>query len=244
MKLKLPILMSFCLCAGCASVKQKPNMELLLTFDDFPCQKESNHKIQLEINLKILNTLKLHKTHGIVFVNTKPILEDHTKEREDILRLWLVNGNKAGNHTFSHLNLSDVSQLEYKLDIVNGEPVLKKILHEFNQELVYFRYPSFDYGKGEAKINIRMFLKSRGYEIVNATIDSRDWRFNTNMYHGDKKARTAYINFIKKALEENISKPPFLGDKHIVCFHVNRLTSDCLEEIITIAEKLGYKLSL
>ena len=231
-------------CAENSTFSQKSEKELILTFDDFPCQVEEDPKVQNEINQKILNALGKHKTHGIVFVNSKPIFSDGQQDaRIETLRLWLKEGHVAGNHTFSHPFLSKSSIHDYEIDIIAGEPILKKLLTEFNQELKYFRYPYLDSGKNESKKIIKKFLKSRGYEVAHVSIDSMDYLFNKRLNKGDKKARSEYIEYVTDVLKKNIEVSPKFWGKHIMLFHVNKMTADCLDEIITIAENIGYKLS-
>jgi peptidoglycan/xylan/chitin deacetylase (PgdA/CDA1 family) len=198
---------------------------------------ENDPNVQRNINVKIIELLKKHKTKAMVFANTGRIMNDVAKGK-NTLRRWLFDGHKVGNHTYSHPLLSNVSPFEYKLDIIKGEPVLKSVLCEFNQELTYFRYPYLDYGKGEVKENIADFLELRGYEVVGITIDSMDWRYNSRMYKGDLKARRDYVEHAKEELDKAFGK----RKKDIILFHVNSINTKCLDEILTYAKKLGYKL--
>ena len=233
------------LLTGCSVIPERQPLrpELLLTFDDFPCLKESAPQIQREINQKILDVLRKHETHAMVFVNSSMIETNKQAEREEILRLWIRDGHQVGNHTFSHHSLSKTPIFDYKEDITKGEPILTRLLGEFKQKLKYFRYPYLDYGKEDKKKEIKSFLTSRGYEIVHVSINSMDYKFNSSMYKGDDDAEEDFIDYVTDILEEKAEEPPIFGGRHIMLFHVSRITANCLDEIATIAEDLGYDLS-
>ncbi|MDR2667222.1 MAG: polysaccharide deacetylase family protein [Holosporales bacterium] len=225
-------------CTTGAKLEKVRHPKLLLTFDDFPGQLEGNPNIQRDINEKIIEILKQHDAKAMVFANTGRIMNDITKGKAT-LRLWLRNGHKVGNHTYTHPVLSNVSPFEYKLDIINGEPILKDVLYEFDQKLTYFRYPYLDYGKGEVKDDIASFLELRGYEVIGITVDSMDWRYNSKMYKGDLKARRNYIEYAKAQLDKTFGN----NKKDIMLFHVNSINTMCLDEILTYAKSIGYSFS-
>jgi peptidoglycan/xylan/chitin deacetylase (PgdA/CDA1 family) len=238
MKWKLIVFVALFL-ASCSSVRHEKirHPELLLTFDDFPCQMETNPDVQRDINEKIIEILKKYNTKAIVFANTRGIENDIMKGM-DTLRIWLQSGHKVGNHTYSHPLLSRVSPFEYKLDIIKGEPILKRVLYEFDQELKYFRFPYLDYGKGDVKDDIANFLNLRGYEVVGITIDSMDWRYNSRMYKGKSGARRDYVEHAKNVLNKAFGKKK----KDIMLYHVNSINTMCLDEILFYAQNLGYRL--
>lgn len=227
---------------GCQHVEKEQivmDQNLLLTFDDFPCQREADADVQYEINEKILKTLQKHNTSAIVFVNSSGIYRDKdSTKREQMLDNWLVNGHNVGNHTHSHPLLSRSTEFDYELDIIKCEPILKKTLFRHGKELRYFRYPFLDYGKNkQQKEKIKEFLHRRGYEVVHITVDTLDWKFNKLMYDGKDDARSRFIIYVQTQLDAHV------GQKNsIILFHVNKLTSECLDEIIQYAKSIGYKL--
>lgn len=219
-----------------------PNLyssSLLLTFDDFPCQRETGFEEQYKINKSIQDTLQKYGTSAMVFVNSCGIYRDENwKKREKMLSDWARAGHDVGNHTYSHPPLSKTTVFNYKIDIIKCEPVLKRILHEYGRELKYFRYPFLDYGKNvEQRVQIKTFLRSRGYEVVSITLDTLDWKFNRMLYDGDNTAKALFVAYVKSQLDKHIQ-----NSKNIILFHINRLTSECLEDIIQYAKSIGYKL--
>lgn len=228
---------------SCQHIKQKQDIiepALLLTFDDFPCQRETEVEKQYEINRKILKTLQKHNTSAIVFVNSSGIYRDKdAAQRERMLDDWAANGHEIGNHTYSHPILSKSSRFDYELDIIKGEPVLQKILYKHGRNLKYFRYPFLDYGKNkQQKKEIKEFLYKRGYEIVHITIDTLDWKFNKLMYEGNDDAKSRFMVYVQSQLDNYVGQPT-----NIILFHVNKLTAECLDEIIQYAKSAGYKLN-
>ncbi len=228
---------------GCQHVEKKQDFvaqNLLLTFDDFPCQRETDVDKQHEINQKILKILQKHNATAIVFVNSSAIYRDKdANKREQILENWVIHDHNVGNHTYSHKALSQSNQFDYELDIMKCEPILKKTLHKYGKKLKYFRYPFLDYGKNkQQKEKVKKFLRDRGYEIMHITIDTLDWKFNKKMYEGQKDAKSRFMVYVQTQLDANVRKQ----DNSIILFHVNKLTAECLDEIIRYAKLAGYKL--
>jgi peptidoglycan/xylan/chitin deacetylase (PgdA/CDA1 family) len=236
---------------------------LIFTFDDFPCQESSEACDHKDVNEKILTQLRKHHIQAVVFANAGKMVVDLDYYKE-ILRGWLRDGHDVGNHTFSHPSLSKTDVFTYKLDIINGEPIIKKILKEFNKKLEYFRYPYLDYGSGNVMKEIAKFLKTRGYKVMSITIDTLDWKYNSLLcnklktMHEDYRLPTTsadspdgvaqcsdeirniereYIAHIKLMLQKNVNKK----EKDIILFHVNLINSRCIGEIIKCAKDVGYK---
>ncbi|MDR0695762.1 MAG: polysaccharide deacetylase family protein [Holosporales bacterium] len=208
--------------------------DLLVTFDDFPCQRESRLKKQKEINQKIIAILKKYDVHTIVFANASMMMS-HVEECTDMLREWVKNGHLIGNHTYSHQKLSKTDLLEYEMDIIRGEPLLKKVLAEYGQKLTYFRYPYLDYGSGKEKAGVAKFLEARGYEVVGITIDSLDWLYNARIKNDDA---SAYLAHVRKQLMDHFGK----NEREIIIFHINAINAENFETILKEAKALGYKL--
>ena len=60
------------------------------------------------VNRKILSALKRHHATAIGFVNEAKIVDEGKAEQyRSLLRDWTSHGNELGNHTFSHIDLSD-----------------------------------------------------------------------------------------------------------------------------------------
>jgi peptidoglycan/xylan/chitin deacetylase (PgdA/CDA1 family) len=195
--MKIPLIFVILNCFGLCFAKPR----LLITVDDFPCQKESNIENQEQINKTILAVLKRYGVHAIVFVITGMMT---SSKHEDMLRLWINDGHDVGNHTFSHLKFSKTDTFKYKLDIINGEQVPKKILAESGKKLKYFRYPYLDHGVGNDGKDVRDFLLRKGYEIVHVTIDTRDWKYNAMMHREKRKALAAKTDFsVNNSAEAN-----------------------------------------
>jgi peptidoglycan/xylan/chitin deacetylase (PgdA/CDA1 family) len=69
------------------------------------------------------------KNHGIPnvvgFVNAKKIEEDPSLIA--VLKLWIVQGQTLGNHTFSHPDFSKISAEDFISEIERDEPVLDQV---------------------------------------------------------------------------------------------------------------------
>lgn len=209
---------------------------IVLTFDDLPCQGSGKFKRQLEINQKILTTLKKYHTCAIAFANAGRFARK--KDAIDLLKLWINEGHILGNHTYNHSAASKVSLKSYKQDIANGEKIIKAALQEENcgDNLAYFRFPYLDSGGKKKKQALLQYLQEKNYDPpVGVTIDSKDYKYNKkNSAQADKD----FVEYVKHQLENNRDN----FRKHIILFHVNRITADNLDKIIQLMINNGYKL--
>lgn len=160
-----------------------PNKPMIaLTFDDGPNYLTTPHLIEV---------LKENNARATFFV-----IGDRAnwKENEGIVRLAAEAGNEIGSHTYSHSNLSKLS--EEKID----EELAK------TRELIYQMtgyYPTFVRAPGG---NLSDTVKARAFApLVNWSIDTRDWETKDTpsiiqeMNKGKKNNRISLMHDIYKA---------------------------------------------
>lgn len=170
------------------------------------------------------------------------------KNEWDLLETFRNQGFALGNHTYTHESLNSISASKYIADIERADAKLAAVMTEPK----YFRYPYLAEGNGEKKQKVRDYLAEHQYTIAPVTIDSKDYEFNAQLYKIPYRKRAQSINQFKKrylayiwkqtlAAERRSKKTNGQPVKQILLIHANLLNSFCLEDIIELYKKNGYK---
>lgn len=123
-----------------------------------------------------IDTLKRHgvpEAYG--FVNGKS-LRDHPDSADALVR-WRRAGYPLGNHTWSHLGLSQAPSLQAWLDdAAANEALLGERMGE--DDWHWLRYPFLDAGgKGQRHDEALARLKARGYRVADVALGFDDWAY-------------------------------------------------------------------
>lgn len=129
--------------------------EILLTFDDGPHPK---------LTPKLLDELREHNIAALFFVLGEKV---QAKGGKDIVRRAFAEGHRIGNHTFSHPDLTKLSETQVRDQIKRTED----LIGEFLTEHKLFRPP---YGAHSSTVD--KVVKELGYHTVLWSVDSEDWR--------------------------------------------------------------------
>ena len=189
--------------ANVYSHKENCDMKIALTFDDGP------HGTKTEI---ILDILKKHSVPATFFV-----LGENVEKHPDIIKREISEGHEIGNHTYSHLAISDKNISNMADEILRAENAVYEIA-EYRPKL--FRPP-----EGRCNESIASVAASLDYSVILWNIDTRDWAHTS---------RDNIVNMILNNIES--------GD--IVLFHDSisgrSSTADALEIIIPRLKEKGY----
>ncbi|MDR3273961.1 MAG: polysaccharide deacetylase family protein [Puniceicoccales bacterium] len=220
--------------------------KIALPFDDLPClESYSPLEKVVKINQNILDILRKNNIRSVVFVNEYKIHHrNETNERTKILEKWLDDGHDMGNSTALHRSAAKTDFEEFKADVLNGEKTISQLLAARGRKIRFFRYPYLEKGKNSPKTE--KFLKKRGYVIVGASIDPKDWKFNAQYraiagkYGMDSKEakaiRDAFLRNLRKEIEATLMRP----NPEILLLHACTLTSTLINDIIKIIKQNGY----
>jgi peptidoglycan/xylan/chitin deacetylase (PgdA/CDA1 family) len=124
--------------------------------------------------------------------------------REAVLKLWTDNGFELGNHTFTHGSLNQKTLDAFKKDVIDGEPVTRRLMEGKGGTLRYFRHPFLHVGTTlDVRRASEAFLAERGYIIAPVTVDAKDYIYAsvyaTAVRKGDKemaaKLAADYLRF-------------------------------------------------
>lgn len=235
----------------CLNNSALPAFEIAITIDDLPVSGELPvGQSRLEIANTILATLKKHHVEGVYgFVIGKEVTNN--PDGSKILQTWIKDGNQLGNHTYSHLDLSQVTSTQYVDDIKRNDMILTS--YSTNQNHKYFRYPFLSEGNtAEKRETVRRFLLNNNYQIAPVTLDFSDYEWN-QVYakclfkkneNGINWLRKSYIEHALAALENSrrMSKHLYGRDiKYILLLHLGAFDAVMMDELLTSYEKHGAK---
>ena len=198
--------------------------QIAITFDDLPASNIATSEEQVRINRSILEILDEYEVEATGFVN----------------------------HTYSHMDFDEVDTTAFQMDVKRGASEIRELLKRHKEELRYFRFPYFHQGDTpERKRIIREFLRKDGYTVAPVTIHPRDSEFNglfMKAWGSNDKARqdsirTAFLEQVAKSTEEAELLSAELLDRnvsHVLLLHLNRLSSEALDQILQYYDKRGY----
>lgn len=235
---------------------QKTERFIAVTIDDLPVvSTRQDLKTRQEITRKLLAHITKAKVPAIGFVNENKLYNGDKRDEAqvDLLRSWLNANLELGNHTFSHVNIANVSLEKYKEEILKGEIITKELLQAKGLKMRYFRHPYLWTGLSlETKSDLGKFLGENNYTIAPVTVDNSDWIFarayDNAFDKGDKKLMTqigaAYITYLEVKMDywERQSVKLFGREiKQTLLLHANFINSDYFDDIAKALKKRGYK---
>lgn len=219
--------------------------EIAITIDDLPLvaskmNTPGNQQRATERFTKIIEVLTENKVPATGFVIAGAI----AKGQWTFLEQFHNAGFMLGNHTYSHYNLNQMSADKYIADIARADKILAPLLTEPK----YFRYPYLAEGNKQSKPKVLNYLIENHYIIAPVTIDSKDFRFNEQLYRVPYRVRESYITKLKPKYLAYIWQQTLKAEqrangqpvKQILLIHANLLNSYVLADIIHMYKQNGY----
>ncbi|MFT4060200.1 MAG: polysaccharide deacetylase family protein [Legionella sp.] len=223
--------------------------EIAITIDDLPfvgsgSSTPASLKRTQDRFMALVKALVDNQVPATGFV----IGEAVAKNEWDLLETFRNQGFSLGNHTYTHRSLNGMSAEKYIADIERADTKLAPVMTEPK----YFRYPYLAEGTGAKKQKVIEYLAEHQYTIAPVTIDSKDYEFNARFYRIPYHKRTQnleqfkqrYLAYIWKqtlAAERGAKKVDGQPVKQILLIHANLLNSLCLDDILQMYKKNGYK---
>jgi cellulose synthase/poly-beta-1,6-N-acetylglucosamine synthase-like glycosyltransferase/peptidoglycan/xylan/chitin deacetylase (PgdA/CDA1 family)/spore germination protein YaaH len=201
----------------------KPN-EVALSFDDGP---------DPEWTPKILDILKKYNVKGTFFMIGEP-----AQDNVDVMRRVYNEGHEIGNHTYTHPDISEISNAQIDLQLNLTE---KLFAAKLGVRPVYFRPPySIDQepDTNDQAAPVDRIQHKLGYIIVGDKIDTDDWNEHP------RKSPQQIIDGVFEQINEAKTKPWMRGS--IILMHDgggNRQpTVDALPKLIEALRAHGFKI--
>ncbi|HEV2326392.1 MAG TPA: glycosyltransferase, partial [Terracidiphilus sp.] len=200
----------------------KPN-EVALSFDDGPDPRWTP---------KILDILK--REHATA---TFMIIGDEAAQNVGLLQRVVRDGNEIGNHTWTHPDISEISNRQLDLEVKLTERLFEAKL---GVQPLYFR-PPYDIDEepdtnDEAKPVVR--VQRMGLTIIGNKIDTDDWNEHP------RKTPQEIIDSVLTQLRTMKTKPQFQGS--VILMHDGggdrSVTVESLGPLIEALRAHGYKI--
>lgn len=248
--LRKPLLALLCLlCAASAARAQ----EVALTFDDLPVNgalPPGVTKVQMTRDVvAILRKHHLPPAYG--FVNAGRLEGD--PDGAAALKLWVASGQKVGSHTYLHIDLNANPVEAFEKEINLNEPALE-LLEPDAAAWHWFRYPYLREGDTLEKRNaVRAYLKVRGYQTAQVTLDYEDYLWNTAYAHcaakGDQEAiawlHTSYLQFASEYLDKDREMATLVAGRpirHVLLLHLGAFSKVILPDLLDLLKQKGFKI--
>jgi peptidoglycan/xylan/chitin deacetylase (PgdA/CDA1 family) len=247
MKTKLSLTLLMCLISA-STLAEK----LAITFDDLPLNGTlPQGKTEVDIVKAVLPILKATKgppAYG--FINAKK-LESNPKGAE-ALKLWVEGGQRVGNHTYSHIDLTRASTEDFRREILLNEPALQ--LLSSKDEWRWFRYPYLHEGDTlEKRHAVRQMLGELKYSIAQVTLDHEDYLWNSTyarcLDKHDKKAidwlRSSYLQTAEVyfQLQRQLAQQVYGREiNHVLLLHLGAFSPEILPDLFKLLSKQGFTL--
>jgi peptidoglycan/xylan/chitin deacetylase (PgdA/CDA1 family) len=200
------------------------------------------------------STLDTLKAHGVPeaygFVNAKRLAE--APASAPVLDLWRRAGYPLGNHTYSHMGLSQAASLEaWEADVKAGEPPL--VAHMKGADWQVLRYPFLDAGNTPARHDAALaWLAKQGYRIADVSISFDDWAY-TDTYarcldKGDKAAIEAMKANYFQRVDETIARTKAVSQRvygrtipQVLLTHMGAFSAATLPEVLRRLDAAGAR---
>jgi peptidoglycan/xylan/chitin deacetylase (PgdA/CDA1 family) len=224
-----------------------------LTFDDLPAVGTQNVAQVRAITRDILDALDRHHAPATGFVIGRNVETLANRSGASILSEWTRRGYPLGSHTYTHIDLSNVTVQAFEDDVIANEKVLAAAWAGADRGTKFLRFPYNHAGDTAAKHDaVRAFLAGRGYQIAVCTIDTSDYVFN--QAYGLMLARrdtASAAKLRKEYLEYSATEVDYYqslhvqifghGTPHVMLLHANRLNADLIDELLKIFEARGFR---
>ncbi|KAF5020522.1 hypothetical protein F66182_7454 [Fusarium sp. NRRL 66182] len=159
---------------GVAIKKCTVARNIALTFDDGPYTYTN----------ELLDELKKYNYKATFFMNGQNWGNIHTYAA--VVKRVLAEGHQLGSHTYSHPDLSTIDNAAVRRQMTRLEADFLTIVGKWP---TYMRPPYFGYNANTLSV-----MKTLGYHVIDADVDSLDWEYNT------PAETTTALNLFKKGI--------------------------------------------
>ena len=226
--------------------------KLAITFDDLPLNGSLPQGVtEVDIVKRVLPILKA--THGpsfYGFINASKL--EGNPNGAEALKLWVAGGQRVGNHTYSHMDLTKASVPDFRREVLLNEPALE--LLSSKDEWRWFRYPYLHEGDTlEKRHAVRQMLGELNYSIAQVTLDHEDYLWNSTYARcvdkHDQKAiewlRKSYLDTAETYFEmQRATAKQVYGREinHVLLLHLGAFSPEILPALFDLLKRQGFTL--
>ena len=225
--------------------------QIAITFDDLPSHStlppgETRQQVAKKI-IEVLQMEHLPPTYG--FVNALRMQEQ--PDTVQVLEAWRKARNPLGNHSWSHMNLGQISAEQFEADVLRDEPTLQQQMGSADWH--WFRYPFLAEGSNPAKRDtIRAFLAAHGYKIAAVTMSFGDYAWNEPYARCAAKEDAAaitqmepsYLEAARSHAEDSRAKARLLYGHdipYVLLMHIGAFDARMLPRLLALYREMGFK---
>ena len=223
-----------------------------ITFDDLPLNGIlAPGTTRVGIVTDVLGILKQHEAPQVYgFINGKKL--EGSPDGADALKLWVTGGQRIGNHTYAHPDLSEETTDSFLQNVWENEPVLELLTN--GDSWRWFRYPYLREGDSrEKRRTVRSQLLQHGYRIAQVTLDYEDYLWNSAYArcaakHDGKAIASLHASYLRIASEyveadRTMARAVFGREiSHVLLLHLGAFSSEILPDVLTLLREKGFKL--
>jgi peptidoglycan/xylan/chitin deacetylase (PgdA/CDA1 family) len=221
-----------------------------ITFDDLPALSLDNSTAYLEATTtKLLADLAGDHVPAIGFVNEIKLEGADKPRRIALLTQWLKTGMELGNHSYSHVSLTNTPVEAYIADVSRGDTVTRGLLAAKGRAPQWYRHPYLETGPTEAiRTTFEAWLTAHGYRVAPVSMENSDWQFalpyDDAIARHDRAAarhiRQEYLDFSAKIIPwYRGAAMGMLGREpaFVMLLHATRLNADSFPALAAILKK-------
>jgi peptidoglycan/xylan/chitin deacetylase (PgdA/CDA1 family) len=227
-----------------------PAQQIAFTWDDVPAHSAlPSDETRVEIGRKLIAAMKDAKMPAVYgFVNGVRTEEEPLST--PMLTNWRSAGLLLGNHTWSHMNLSQSPLAAWEADVLKNEELLRRDMGDADWH--WLRYPNLGEGDTEEKrLGARRFLAEHGYRIAGVTMSFQDYAYNApyarcvakNDTAAIAELETAYLAAADAAIDYSraMSKTLYGRDiPYVLLMHVGALDARMLPRLLKLYRDRGF----
>ena len=223
-----------------------------LTFDDLPLNGTlAPDMTRVGIVKDVLAVLAKHHAPQVYgFVNAKRF--ENNRDGAEALKAWVAGGQRVGNHSYSHFDLSQITSEAFLTDVRQNEPVLQLLSR--GDEWRWFRYPFLHEGDTlEKRHAVRAGLREARYQVAQVTIDWEDYLWNSAYARCIAKRdpeslawlRSSYLDLASAYIDADRQMAQLVFGRqidHVVLLHLGAYSATILPDLFDLLRKKGFTL--
>jgi peptidoglycan/xylan/chitin deacetylase (PgdA/CDA1 family) len=221
-----------------------------ITFDDLPALSLDTSTPYLETTtIRLLAELTRAHVPAIGFVNEIKLETPDKPQRIALLTQWLNAGMDLGNHSYSHVSLTNTPVEAYIADVERGETVTRQLLAARRRQPQWYRHPYLETGPTrDIRAAFEGWLATHGYRIAPVSMENSDWQFalpydDAIIRHDQIAARhirQEYLDFTariipwyRSAVRGMFGREPAF----VLLLHATRLNADSFAQVAEILKQ-------
>jgi peptidoglycan/xylan/chitin deacetylase (PgdA/CDA1 family) len=237
--------------AAIAQRSVEPHPVVALTFDDLPVAGalppgETRVKVATAL-AAVLKANHLEGTYGMV--NGAGM--QNYPDAQQALHVWLDAGMNIGNHTWSHISLSENTAEAFEQNIALNEPVLAEYAQV--RDWRWLRYPYLAEGDTlEKRRAVQSYLREHHYRVAQVTMSFQDYAWNDAYVRCSAKHDQAAIEWLLQSYLESAAEYIRLEREqeriafgheipNVMLLHGMAFTTRMLPELIDLLRKQGFR---